>query len=558
MSASGMSRRTLIKTTALGLAGATLDIGAIGRALAAKDLTVGIVYVGARDDFGWNQAHAVAIQALKEVPGVKVVEEENVPETDAVSKSMESMINLDGAGLILATSFGYYTPFVVDLAKKYPDVEFRHAAPLWNKDKDPKNAGSYFGYLNQAHLCRRRRRRPLAPSPTRSASSPPSRSPACSRNINSVLLGARSTNPKATVQVIFTGDWSMPVREAEAANALVDAGCDVITCHVDGPKVVIETAEKRGVMSCGHNASQAPLAPKGFITGAEYKWETIYKGYATDLAAGKHAAELPDRRLRGRLRPATRRSAPPRRPKRRRPPTPPSRAAQGARADLRRPDQGQQGQGGHRQDLRQPRSVPRQDGLPARRRRRLDDLRPADRERAPVSDAPLTPVVRLGPDRASRSGRGDLRLGAAPARPVGICRHPAAGDRRRGGGCSRSSCSRSASLRSTSRLCLARRLRHRVLLPEHAAALRAADPDRARVAIPARIGLIMIGGEGALVIGGFAAAALAIPMIGGRAAVHHADPDGDRRHGGRRVLGRRSPASCAMRAASTRRSRRCC
>ena len=120
-------------------------------------------------------------------------------------------------------------------------------------------------------------------------------------NINSVLLGARKVNPKAVVQVIFTGDWSMPVREAEAANALVDAGCDVITCHVDGPKVVIETAEKRGVMSCGHNASQAPLAPKGFITGAEYKWETIYKGYAADLAEGKPAAELHRRRLRERL-----------------------------------------------------------------------------------------------------------------------------------------------------------------------------------------------------------------------------------------------------------------
>eukprot|EP01037_Dinobryon_pediforme_P013161 gene13161-13265_t len=34
------------------------------------------------------------------------------------------------------------------------------------------------------------------------------------------------------------------------------------------------------------------------------------------------------------------------------------------------------------------------------------------------------------------------------------------------------------------------------------------------VAIPARIGLTMIGGEGALVIGGFAAAAIAVPMIG--------------------------------------------
>src|SRR5271157_1053374 len=286
MSASEFSRRTLLKTAAWGAAGATLNLGAMSRALAAGDLTVGIVYVGARDDFGWNQAHAVAIKALKEVPGVKVAEEENVPETDAVSKSMESMINLDGAGLILATSFGYYTPFVVDLAKKYPHVQFRHAAPLWNSDKDPKNAGSYFGYLNQAHyvngvaagLCTKKNKIGfVAAKPIASVLS----------NINSVLLGARSTNPNATVQVIFTGDWSMPVREAEAANALVDAGSDVITCHVDGPKVVIETAEKRGAKSCGHNASQAPLAPKGFVTGAEYKWITIYKGYATDLAAGK-------------------------------------------------------------------------------------------------------------------------------------------------------------------------------------------------------------------------------------------------------------------------------
>ena len=77
------------------------------------------------------------------------------------------------------------------------------------------------------------------------------------------------------------------MREAEATNALVDAGNDVITCHVDSPKVVITTAEKRGVKTCGHNASQAPLAPKGFITGAEYKWITVYKGYADDLKAGK-------------------------------------------------------------------------------------------------------------------------------------------------------------------------------------------------------------------------------------------------------------------------------
>src|SRR5205085_7461574 len=52
------------------------------------------------------------------------------------------------------------------------------------------------------------------------------------------------------------------------------------------PKVVIETAEGRGVKTCGHNASQAPLAPKGFITGAEYKWITIYSQFADILAKG--------------------------------------------------------------------------------------------------------------------------------------------------------------------------------------------------------------------------------------------------------------------------------
>src|SRR6201996_7257119 len=281
MALTKLNRRKFLQASAASLAAT----GSATRLAHAAEPVIGIVYVGPRDDFGWNQAHAVAVSALKNLPGVKTTEEENVPETDACSKTMESMINLDGANIILGTSFGYFDPFMIDLSKKYAKVELRHAAPLWTPAL-PKNLGSYFGYLNQAHYVDG----VAAGLSTKSnkigfiAAKPIS---IVLSNINSVLLGARSTNPKASVQVIFTGDWSLPVREAEATNALVDAGCDVITCHVDSPKVVISTAEKRGVKTCGHNASQAPLAPKGFITGAEYKWITIYKGYAADLTGGK-------------------------------------------------------------------------------------------------------------------------------------------------------------------------------------------------------------------------------------------------------------------------------
>jgi simple sugar transport system substrate-binding protein len=61
---------------------------------------------------------------------------------------------------------------------------------------------------------------------------------------------------------------------------------DVITCHVDSPKVVVETAERRGVFVCGYHASQAPLAPKGYLTGAEWNWLTPYTEHVKAAASG--------------------------------------------------------------------------------------------------------------------------------------------------------------------------------------------------------------------------------------------------------------------------------
>ena len=40
--------------------------------------------------------------------------------------------------------------------------------------------------------------------------------PQVRQNINAFELGAKASNPDVTCTVIFTGDWSMPVKEAEA------------------------------------------------------------------------------------------------------------------------------------------------------------------------------------------------------------------------------------------------------------------------------------------------------------------------------------------------------
>ena len=140
-----LSRRHLLKGTAALTLGTALPL----RGAFAPETTVGFIYVGSRDDYGYNQAHAAGAAALKKMSGVKVVEEEKVPETDAVEKTMELMINLDGATLLFPTSFGYYNPHMLKMAAKYPKIRFEHCGGLWS-EKDPKNAGSYFGYIDEA------------------------------------------------------------------------------------------------------------------------------------------------------------------------------------------------------------------------------------------------------------------------------------------------------------------------------------------------------------------------------------------------------------------------
>jgi len=286
-------RETLKRIALLGAAGLVPAILPIRFAYAA-DLTAGFVYIGPRLDWGWNQSFAVAAEALRGVPNVRVVQADYLPEstnygsgkddaeTRAYTKAMEDLI-ANGAGLIVSTSFDD-DPFLLAMAKKYPNVVFRQASALAS-DSYPLNVGSQNALINQGHYVNGVA---AGLSTTTNKLGFVAGMPfgTVLVNLNSFLLGSRQTNPAATVRVIFTGGWEDEAHDAAATNALVDAGCDVIGCHLDAPRVVIETAERRGVKTCGHAFDQAPLAPKGYITGADYNWTEMFETFIETLQKG--------------------------------------------------------------------------------------------------------------------------------------------------------------------------------------------------------------------------------------------------------------------------------
>jgi len=289
------NRREALKGLAL-LGAASLVPGTLPvRSARAADLTVGFVYIGPRLDWGWNQSHAVAAAALKGVPNARVVEADYLPEstdygsgkddseTRAYTAALENLISGHGAGLIISTSFDH-DPFLLAIAKKYPDVAFRQASALANA-ANPRNVGSQNALINQGHYVNGVA---AGLSTTTNKLGFVAGMPfgTVLLNVNSFLLGSRQGNPAATVRVIFTGGWEDQARDAAATNTLVDAGCDVITCHLDAPKVVVETAERRGVKTCGHAFDQDPLAPKGYITGADYNWTEMFEKFVETLQLG--------------------------------------------------------------------------------------------------------------------------------------------------------------------------------------------------------------------------------------------------------------------------------
>lgn len=244
-------------------------------------LTVGLLYVGSVNDAGFNQAmHESALVLKENLPCVELIEAENVAEGPDATRVMQSMID-EGAKLIIPTSFGHME-FAYDLSFENPDVYFEHAGGYLMGDnfanffgKPPETfyiMGVAAGLMTKSNKLGFVAALPIGWTLT---------------FINAFTLGAQSVNPDIETIVTYTFSWSDSGKEADATNAMINQGVDVVTMHVDAPGTVIQTAESRGVYSIGYQSLEAQqFAPDYWISGAGFTFGGLFTFFAKGVMDG--------------------------------------------------------------------------------------------------------------------------------------------------------------------------------------------------------------------------------------------------------------------------------
>lgn len=262
------------------LKGIFLFAAVVSGGLPLRAVTVGFVYGGPRADAGWDSAQEEGrLFLVKALPEVQTIVAENVPETSEAERVMEKMARA-GATIIFATSYGYFDE-AVRVSRRYPNVVF-----LYSGDgQTAHNVGNYFGSTEQAmyvagiaaaYKTKTGKFGYVEAHPI----------PLLLRGINAFALGAQTVNPAITVHVICIDTWQDPVKEAEAANSLIDEGADVLSGELNSNSTLAQVAEKRGISFVGQYFDASKLAPHAWLIGNYYKWGAMMVQIVKEVEAG--------------------------------------------------------------------------------------------------------------------------------------------------------------------------------------------------------------------------------------------------------------------------------
>lgn len=249
-----------------------------------KIIKVAFIYIGPIGDGGWTFEHDQGRLYLeKNVANVETTYIESVPEGADSTKVIRDYAQ-KGYDVIITTSFGYMDP-TIEVAKDFPKTIFLHCSGY----KTAANVGTYFGKIEESRylsgmvagkMTKTNKLGYVAAFPI----------PEVIRGCNAFTLGVRAVNPEATVSVVWTNTWYDPAKERQAAEGLLDTGCDVIGQHQDTPGPQ-QAAEAKGVYGVGYDSDMSKYAPKAVLTSPIWIWGIYYADVVKRIQAGTWKTE---------------------------------------------------------------------------------------------------------------------------------------------------------------------------------------------------------------------------------------------------------------------------
>ncbi len=251
--------------------------------LEGRKIKAAFIYVGPIEDYGWTHAHDLGRKIVdQEFDWLETTYAESIAEAD-VARYIDRYIQ-EGYDVVFTTSFGFMDP-TLEAAKKYPDKIFFHCAGY----KRWKNMGTYFAELYQLYylnglmagaLTKTNKIGYVAAYPI----------PEVVRHINAFALGIKEVNPNAEVHVRWIFSWYDPTKAREAAEELINIGCDVLAFTEDSPTVIQvgeqHTKEGKQIYTFAHYSPMLEYGPDTVVSGQLVRWEVIYRDILMKIYLG--------------------------------------------------------------------------------------------------------------------------------------------------------------------------------------------------------------------------------------------------------------------------------
>ena len=218
----------------------------------------------------------------------------NQPESSECAEAAEELID-DGFNVIFFDSYGhqFYTD---DVVAGHPDVQFVHATGDLAHVKGYANLANAFAEIYEgrylAGIAAGMKLKEIQEAGKLKGEVPligyvgAYTYAEVVSGYTSFYLGAKSICPDVQMKVQFTGSWYDEKEEKAAAEALIAAGCDLISEHADsmGAPTACENA---GIPNVPYNISTYESCPNTYLIFSRINWEPYFEYLLNQVIAGE-------------------------------------------------------------------------------------------------------------------------------------------------------------------------------------------------------------------------------------------------------------------------------